>query len=114
MEETTEVYDSVMKMHKKSPGQDLSDLLYGLQTTVKILEGIMMEHEKGEREQSDYESRVHSQSTLLNRNLKSVKPLVEKLFMDAYSRFKSNESAVSSVSQENVLVGEGEAVAHQA
>lgn len=99
---------------EKTPGQDLSDLLYGLQMTVKILEGIMMEHEKGEREQADYESRVHSQSTLLNRNLKSVKPLVERLFMEAYSRFKPNESTVGSVPEENVLVGEGEAVAHQA
>jgi hypothetical protein len=99
---------------EKTPGQELSDLLYGLQMTVKILEGIMMEHEKGEREQADYESRVHSQSLLLNRNLKSVKPLVEKLFVAAYSRFKPNESAVGSVSEENVLVGEGEAVAGEA
>ena len=114
MEETNEVYDSVMKMQKKTPGQDLSDLLYGLQMTVKILEGIMMEHEKGEREQSDYESRVHSQSLLLNSNLKSVKPLVERLFIDAYSRFKPNESAVSSVPQEPVLAKESEAVAGEA
>jgi hypothetical protein len=82
--------------------------------TVKILEGIMMEHEKGEREQGDYESRVHSQSLLLNSNLKNVKPLVERLFVAAYSRFKSNESTVSSVSEKNVLVGEGEAVANEA
>jgi hypothetical protein len=73
---------------EKTPGQELSDLLYGLQMTVKILEGIMLEHEKGERDQSDYESRVHSQSNLLNNNLKSLKPLVERLFVDAYGRFK--------------------------
>jgi hypothetical protein len=113
MESTPELYDSVMKMGK-TPGQELSDLLYGLQMTVKILEGIMMEHEKGEREQTDYESRVHSQSLLLNSNLKSVKPLVERLFVAAYSRFKSNESAVSSVSKEDVLAKEGEAVASEA
>jgi hypothetical protein len=73
----------------KTPGQELSDLFYGLQMTVKILEGIMMEHEKGEREQTDYELRVHSQSILLNNNLKSVKPLVEKLFQEAYARFNT-------------------------
>jgi len=72
---------------EKTPGQELSDLFYGLQMTVKILEGIMMEHKEGKRSQSDYESRVHSQSNLLNNNLKGVKPLVEKLFNEAYSRF---------------------------
>jgi len=72
---------------EKTPGQELSDLLYGLQMTVKILEGIMIEHGEGKRSQSDYEIRVHSQSNLLNNNLKGVKPLVEKLFKEAYSRF---------------------------
>jgi hypothetical protein len=75
---------------EKTPGQELSDLFYGLQMTVKILEGIMMEHSEGKRSQSDYESRVHSQSNLLNNNLKGVKPLVEKLFTEAYSRFNVN------------------------
>jgi hypothetical protein len=99
---------------QKTSGQELSDLLYGLQMTVKILEGIMIEHEKGEREQTDYESRVQSQSTLLTRNLKNVKPLVEKLFIDAYSRFKTHESAVSSLPQEDVLATKGQAVADEA
>jgi hypothetical protein len=73
---------------KKTPGQELSDLFYGLQTTVKILEGIMIEYDEGKREQSDYESRVYSQSNLLANNLKNVKPLTEKLFADAYNKFK--------------------------
>jgi len=77
---------------EKTPGQELSDLFYGLQMTVKILEGIINEHKEGKREQSDYESRIHSQSNLLNNNLKGVKPLVEKLFTDAYSRFNTNEA----------------------
>ena len=74
---------------EKTPGQQLSDLLYGLQMTVKILDGIILEYKEGKREQSDYESRIHSQSNLLNDNLKGVKPLVEKLFNEAYSRFDS-------------------------
>lgn len=72
---------------EKTPGQELSDVFYGLQVTVKILEGIMNEHKEGKRDQSDYESRIHSQSNLLNNNLKAVKPLVEKLFQEAYARF---------------------------
>jgi len=76
----------------KSPGQELSDLFYGLQMTVKILEGIINEHKTGARSQSDYESRVHSQSNLLNNNLKGVKPLVERLFTEAYSRFQAVET----------------------
>lgn len=77
---------------EKTPGQELSDLFYGLQMTVKILEGIMTEHGEGKRTQSDYEARVHSQSNLLANNLKNVKPLVEKLFQEAYARFESNDT----------------------
>jgi ABC-type Zn2+ transport system substrate-binding protein/surface adhesin len=98
---------------EKTSGQELSDLLYGLQMTVKILEGIMTEHKEGKRDQADYESRIHSQSNLLASNLKGVKPLTEKLFADAYSRFK-NESAVSSVSKEDVQSKGSEAVVIQA
>ena len=72
---------------EKTPGQELSDLFYGLQMTVKILEGIIEEHKQGKRTQSDYESRIVSQSNLLNNNLKNVKPLVEKLFQSAFDRF---------------------------
>lgn len=88
---------------EKTPGQELSDVLYGLQMTVKILEGIITEHKEGKRDQLDYESRIHSQSNLLNDNLKTIKPLVEKLFTEAYSRFKSNESPICSVSKKTVL-----------
>ena len=99
---------------EKTPGQELSDLLYGLQMTVKILEGIMNEHKEGKRDQSDYESRIHSQSNLLANNLKNVKPLTEKLFTEAYSRFKSNESPISSISKEDVLTKESENVVIEA
>lgn len=93
---------------RKTPGQELSDLLYGLQMTVKILEGIISEHKEGKRDQSDYELRIVSQSNLLANNLKNVKPLTEKLFTEAFSRFKPNESPVSSVSKEDVHVKESE------
>lgn len=77
---------------EKTPGQELSDLFYGLQMTVKILEGIMIEHADGKRDQSDYESRIHSQSNLLVNNLKNVKPLSERLIAEAFSRFSKSES----------------------
>jgi hypothetical protein len=76
---------------EKTPGQELSDLFYGLQMTVKILEGIMIEHKDGKREQSDYESRIHSQTNLLANNLKGVKPLTEKLFQEAFARFSNTK-----------------------
>ena len=81
---------------EKSPGQELSDLLFGLQTTVKILEGIMDEHKAGKRDQFDYESRILSQSNLLNNNLKGVKPLVERLFQDAFNRFDDGKTNAAS------------------
>ena len=71
----------------KTPGQELSDLLYGLQMTVKILDNVITEHKEGKRDQTDYESRIYSQSNLLNTNLKGVKSLVEKLFTEAFARF---------------------------
>jgi hypothetical protein len=82
---------------EKTPGQELSDLFYGLQMTVKILEGIINEHKEGKREQSDYESRIHSQSNLLANNLKGVKPLTEKLFAEAFNRFKVLDIAGNEV-----------------
>ena len=97
---------------EKTPGQELSDLLFGLQMTVKILEGIVNEHKEGKRDQTDYESRIHSQSNLLNDNLKKIKPLVEKLFIEAYSRF--DESSVSSVSKEAIQSKVGEEVVGEA
>jgi hypothetical protein len=97
---------------EKTPGQELSDLLFGLQMTVKILEGIINEHKEGKRDQTDYESRIHSQSNLLANKLKGVKPLVEKLFTEAYSRF--NEGSVSSVSQETIQSKVSEEVVSEA
>jgi hypothetical protein len=81
---------------ERTPGQELSDLLYGLQMTVKILEGVMDEHKAGKRDQFDYESRIQSQSNLLANNLKEVKPLVERLFLDAFSRFENGKSNAAS------------------
>jgi hypothetical protein len=80
---------------EKTSGQELSDLLYGLQMTVKILEGIMTEHKEGKRDQADYENRVHGQCNLLANNLKNVKPLTEKLFQDAFSRFSNSKPETS-------------------
>lgn len=98
---------------EKSPGTELSDLLFGLQMTVKILDGIIMEHKDGKRDQFDYESRIHSQSNLLANNLKGIKPLVEKLFEEAYSRF-TDASTICSVSKETVQSKVGEEVVTEA
>jgi len=76
---------------ERTPGQELCDLFYGLEMTVKILEGLMIEHKDGKRDQSDYEGRIVSQSNLLANNLKGVKPLVEKLFQEAFARFNDSK-----------------------
>lgn len=80
---------------QKTPGQELSDVFYGLQMTVKIIEGIMQEHKDGKRDQTDYELRIQGQSNLLANNLKQVKPLTEKLFQEAFSRFVDTKIEVS-------------------
>jgi len=56
----------------------------------------MDEHKAGKRDQFDYESRIQSQSNLLANNLKEVKPLVERLFLDAFSRFENGKSNAAS------------------
>jgi hypothetical protein len=76
---------------ERTPGQELCDLFYALEMTVKILEGLMIEHKAGKRDQSDYEGRIVSQSNLLANNLKGVKPLVEKLFEEAFARFNNSK-----------------------
>jgi hypothetical protein len=76
---------------ERTPGQELCDLFYALEMTVKILEGVMIEHKEGKRDQSDYEGRIVSQSNLLANNLKGVKPLVEKLFEEAFARFNNSK-----------------------
>jgi hypothetical protein len=89
-----------MSESKQTPGQELSDLFYGLQITTKIVEGLITEYEQGLREQTDYESRFHSNIHLLTENLKKIKPIAEKLIVLGYSKY---ESSVRSDSSEKVL-----------
>jgi hypothetical protein len=89
-----------MSESKQTPGQELSDLFYGLQITTKIVEGLITEYEQGLREQTDYESRFHSNIHLLTENLKKIKPIAEKLIVLGYSKYASS---VRSDSSEKVL-----------
>jgi hypothetical protein len=71
----------------RTSAQELSDWFYGLQTTVKIMEGLMMEYESGTRDKADYESRFNTNAHLLADNLKNVKILTEKLLLEGYSKY---------------------------
>jgi hypothetical protein len=75
----------------RTPAQELSDWFYGLQMTVKIMEGLMIEYEDGTRSKEDYESRFNSNAHLLAENLKSIKPLTEKLISEGYSKYGRSE-----------------------
>jgi hypothetical protein len=74
-------------MSTRTSGQELSDWFYGLQMTVKVMEGLMMEYETGTRDKMDYESRFNANAHLLAENLKNVKPLTEKLLSEGYSKY---------------------------
>jgi hypothetical protein len=76
-----------MSEDKKTIGEELSDMFYALQITSKIMEGVTKEHDNGSRDQTDFESRWHSQSELICRNLAKIKPLVEKFIHSGYSKF---------------------------
>jgi hypothetical protein len=73
---------------KQTYGEELSDLLYGLQITVKIMESINTEHNAGKRDQIDFEARWVSQTQLLLRNLAKVKPLVESFVSNGFNKFE--------------------------
>jgi hypothetical protein len=75
----------------RTPAQELSDWFYGLQMTVKIMEGLMLEYDNGTRDKADYESRFNSNAHLLADNLKKIKPLTEKLISDGYSKYGRSE-----------------------
>lgn len=72
---------------KQTYGEELCDLLYGLQITSKIMESINTEHNSGKRDQGDFESRWVSQSQLFLRNLAKVKPLVESFITNGFNKF---------------------------
>ena len=72
---------------EKKTTQELSDWFYGLQMTVRILEGLMTEYDSGTRDQDDFESRFTAQSHLLVNNLKKIKPLTEKIILEGYSKY---------------------------
>jgi len=83
----------------KSPTQELSDLFYGLQITTKIIDGLITEHSQGLREQGDFENRFHSQIWLLSNNLKNIKPLVEKVITEGYSKYESSPISTNTTGE---------------
>jgi len=90
-------------MNGKTTTQELSDVFYGLQIIIKIIEGLSQEYESGGRTQTDYEQRFHSQIGLFCKALGDVRPLAEKLISDGYSKYE--RSSNSSVSDSGVLTG---------
>jgi len=76
-----------MSEEKKTHGEELSDLLYGLQITVKIMEGLTKEHDAGQRTQEDFEARWKVNTQLYLRNLSKVKPLVETFITKGFDKF---------------------------
>ena len=75
----------------RTSAQELSDWFYGLQCTVKVMEGLMGEYESGSRDKADYEARFNANAHLLAENLKNVKPLTEKLLSEGYSKYGRSE-----------------------
>jgi len=75
----------------RTSAQELSDWFYGLQMTVKVMEGLMGEYESGTRDKADYEARFNANAHLLAENLKNVKPLTEKLLSEGYSKYGRTE-----------------------
>ena len=63
----------------KTPTQELSDVLNGLQFQLRIMEAL-----PGDLQ---YEEKFHRQAWLLTDNLKKVKPLIEKIISEGYSLF---------------------------
>jgi hypothetical protein len=90
---------------KQTYGEELNDMFYALQITTKIMESITKEHDKGARDQTDFESRWQGQSELLCRNLAKIKPLVEKFIHGGFSKFSSPVGLPSQEIQTHASAG---------
>ena len=82
-----------MSESKQTPGQELSDLFYGLQITTKIMESLYTEYLQGIRSQEDFQMRWNSQSWLLASNLKTIKPLAEKFISEGYNKYEPSPNS---------------------
>jgi len=94
----------------RTSAQELSDWFYGLQCTVRVMDGLMTEYESGTRDKADYEARFNANAHLLADNLKKVKTLTEKLLSDGYSKYgrsecSNTESDVQSATSDEVVNG---------
>ena len=76
---------------EKTPTQELSDILYGLQVQCKVIEDLLEGAVNGHRTAEDFEMRFHNQAWLLTDQLKKVKPLVETTIQKGYSFFRKEE-----------------------
>lgn len=92
----------------KTPAQNLCDILYALGIQVKFMEDLMNGLSSGMRTQQDFNIRFKGQTDLFLKNLKNVKPAVEALITEGYS--KIDESSVSSDSTEQVQLRESDSV----
>jgi hypothetical protein len=63
---------------------------------------------------ADYLIRMKLKFLIRLDSIELTKPLVEKLFEEAYSRFKQNESSVGSVSEETIQSEISEEVVNKA
>jgi hypothetical protein len=93
----------------RTPAQELCDWFYGLQMTVKVMEGLMIEYENGTRSKEDYENRFNANAHLLADNLKKIKPLTEKLISDGYSKYDRTECLST---ESDLLSGGSDAMAN--
>ena len=65
-----------------SPGTQLSDLLYSLQTRVRVMEELIQSNKQGTRPDIDFKWRFVVQSHTLAAELKKIKPLVDAMLLE--------------------------------
>ena len=72
-------------MENKPAIHELGDVFYGLQIQTKLIEDLFNGLKTGTRDLQDFTDRFNSQATLLNNQLKKIKPLVENVFTEGFN-----------------------------
>ena len=65
-----------------TPGIQLSDLFYGLQLRIKVMEELIQSTKQGMRPENDFQSRFFTQAWVLANELKKIKPLVDAMLLE--------------------------------
>ena len=86
----------------RTPGQELCDTLISIQMRVKVLEELLESLKNGLRTQEDFDSRFSSNAFAVTRQMSTLKPLTDRLFLEGASAFAYVDNSVYEKEKERL------------